>query len=104
MQRYFTLQLFECFDIPIDDLWAEIDVPDGMRMRRRMHSFFCRHSILRITLAVRRTNASLPLCGLCTRQCKHDCSEMAEAVTWVSDYSSLFPHPSLKMADFIAYS
>ena len=49
MQRYFTLQLFECFDIPIDDLWAEIDVPDGMRMRRRMHSFFCRHSILRIT-------------------------------------------------------
>ena len=49
MQRYVTLQIFECFDIPIDDLWVEIDVLDGMRMRRRMHSFFCRHSILRIT-------------------------------------------------------
>ena len=53
MQRYFTLQIFECFDIPIDDLWAEFDVLDGMRMRRRMHSFFCRHSILRITLSKR---------------------------------------------------
>ena len=58
MQRYFTLQLFECFDIPIDDLWAEIDVPDGMRMRRRMHSFFCRHSILRITTAFSPTPLS----------------------------------------------
>ena len=26
MQRYFTLQIFECFDIPIDDLWAEFAV------------------------------------------------------------------------------
>ena len=57
-----------------------------------------------ILLAIRRTNASLALCGLCTRQRKHDCSEMAEAVTWVSDYCSIFPHPSLKVADFIAYS
>ena len=40
MQRYFTLQIFECFDIPIDDLWAEFELLDGMRMRTRMHSFF----------------------------------------------------------------
>ena len=26
MQRYFTLQIFECFYIPIDDLWAEFAV------------------------------------------------------------------------------
>ena len=39
-----------------------------------------------VLLAIRRANASLPLCGLCTRQRKHDCSEMAEAVAWVSDY------------------
>ena len=47
-----------------------------------------------ILLAVSGTNASLPLCGLCTRQCKHDCSEMEETVTWVSDYSSIIPLPS----------
>ena len=57
-----------------------------------------------VLLVIRRTNASLILYGLCTRQRKHDCIEMAEAVTWVSDYSSIFPHPSLKVADFIAYS
>ena len=45
MQCYFTLQIFECFDIPIEELWAEFDVLDGMRM----HSRFCRHSLLRIT-------------------------------------------------------
>ena len=45
MQCYFTLQTFECFDIPIEELWAEFDVLDGMRM----HSIFCRHSNVCIT-------------------------------------------------------
>ena len=51
LQRYFTLQIFECFDIPIDDLWAEFDARDGVRIRTCMLSVFCRHSILRITHA-----------------------------------------------------
>ena len=56
-----------------------------------------------VLLAIRRTTASLHLYGLCTRQRKHDCSEMAEAVTWVSDYSSIIPHPTLRVADLTAY-
>ena len=57
MHRYFTLQIFECLDIPIDDLWAEFDLLDRMRMRTRMHSFSRRHSIVRIT-SMRRQSLS----------------------------------------------
>ena len=67
MQRYFTIQIFECFNIPIDDLWAVFDVLDGVRMRRRMHSIFCRHSILRLTHTL-QTEAVAHSSGHCIRQ------------------------------------
>ena len=47
-----------------------------------------------VLLAIRRTTASLPLYGLCTRECKHDSNDsnaMAEAVARVSDYLSIIP-------------
>ena len=57
-----------------------------------------------VLLAIRRKTANLSLYGLCTRYREHDCNEMAVAVTCVSNYSSIIPHPTLKVADFIEYS